>query len=201
MLNDELKSYKVRGLRLEKRSDINLVFSTSEFNPVEALNTLSFKFKSQSEQICKGCKGKLKHISSLRANESKLINEIRELGDKSSLGLLVEDHTDPVTAKHIRLEAPRTNEESTQVSKAVQTKFSIDYVPPDKQQVVAFIRVCWPSGDRSRKLPNDLTRLGINILRGTYADIGTAMLKHSMIKQHGYKWFLKRLTKSDTSLS
>ncbi len=99
-----MKSRSICGLLIEKRSDINLMFSFFEFNPIDVLNSLTFKLKSQSEHICKSCKRKIKHLSSLRANKLKLIQECQELASKSPSGLVSEDNTREVTAKCARID-------------------------------------------------------------------------------------------------
>ena len=63
------------------------------------------------------------------------------------------------------------------------------------------VKVKWPSQDRERKLPEDLTSLGKMLLRGTYKQIAAVVWKNPKIKKkelQGFRW-LMTLTKSATN--
>ncbi len=73
-------------LILEKRSNINLVCSTGEFNPLYVIRSLKFEVRRFSTHICKRCKGKLKHLKNLHEQVSRTENEIQKMYEESSEG-------------------------------------------------------------------------------------------------------------------
>ncbi len=68
--------------------------------------------------------------------------------------------------------------------KAVQTNLSFSYENDDtrSKDAVAYVHVCWPTGDRSRRLPSDLTRIAIHLLRTQNKEIAKASWAHPLIR-------------------
>lgn len=217
---------KICGLTLEKRSDINRMDSTGEFNPLEVIRTLTFIVLSGNAKylICKKCKGKLKTLKNHRENVCKAEEELRCMHrsinqeDESASNRLAtstsvcgpETSTTVYTSPGKRTLATELSEESmnenkkTKLSaqsyspKAVQTNLTFNV---DKSASVAcFIHVCWPSCDRSRKLQDDLVKIGVSLLRGTYKEIALSLWKHPEIRNNLIALLLKEVNKECESM-
>ena len=200
--------------------------STGEFNPLEVIRTLTFIVLSGNAKylICKKCKGKLKTLKNHRENVCKAEEELRCMHrsinqeDESASNRLAtstsvcgpETSTTVYTSPGKRTLATELSEESmnenkkTKLSaqsyspKAVQTNLTFNV---DKSASVAcFIHVCWPSCDRSRKLQDDLVKIGVSLLRGTYKEIALSLWKHPEIRNNLIALLLKEVNKECESM-
>ena len=76
---------------------------------------------------------------------------------------------------------------------SVQTNAT--YPIKSSTSTTAFISVKWPTLERHKELSNDLTNIGVKLLKGTYPEIAKAVWAHAEINKSLIGLFLKEINK------
>jgi hypothetical protein len=119
----------------------------------------------------------LKSYVQSNAKTRKIEEELKGICDKSGSAISTTSNTNEKSnslGKHLQFK------ESD--SKECQTNLSFPHDANNSSDTVAYVHVCWPSGDRSRKLPPDLTKMAIYLLRTQNKNIAKFALKHPLIR-------------------
>ena len=164
-----MKCCRLCAIELESQIDFNLVNGSGEFRPIDAISQLPFTIENKSPYVCRTCKSKLKSYVQSKEKTRKIEEELRFNYNKSGSATSTTNSTKNVNEK-----------ESRTCSKESQTNLSFSH---DKNnETVAYVHVCWPSGDRSRKLPSDLTKMAIYLLRTQNKNVATFAFKHPLMR-------------------
>ena len=124
--------------------------------------SIPFQLGSNSPYVCQRCRTALKNAFQARDKVHKLERELKELHLEAGYPC------DYVSSKACVSSGSQNDQEQKHANeiktdKAVQTNMTFE--TSTSQETVAFVYVCWPSGDRIRKLPSDLTKMAIYLLR------------------------------------
>ena len=172
-----MKSCRLCAVELKSQLDFNLINGSGEFRPIDAICQLSFTIVNTSPYVCRTCKAKLKSYVQSKAKTRKIEEELKGICDKSGTAISTTSNTNEKSnslGKHLQFK------ESD--SKECQTNLSFPHDANNSSDTVAYVHVCWPSGDRSRKLPPDLTKMAIYLLRTQNKNIAKFALKHPLIR-------------------
>ncbi len=178
-----MKICKLCSLELTNPKDFNLIAGSSEFQPIDAIAQLPFAIASASQYVCRRCRGNLKLYVQAKKKTQKLEEELRETYFKSGSSV-----SGSCTHKEQASTIMESKEVQTNLSFALETGNS-------SRDTVAYVHVCWPTGDRSRKLPPDLTQMAIYLLRTQNQNIAKLALKHPLIRHHIVKFLEKDINK------
>ena len=161
--------------------DFNLVASSGEFRPIDAILQLPFNIRNHSPYVCRKCKGNLKSYIQAKEKFHKIEEQLRETYRKCGFVECADSHEKP---------------EPKMECKEIQTNLSFALEPESSRcDTVAYVHVCWPYGDRSRRLPPDLTQIAIYLLRTQNKNIAKMVLKHPLIRPHILKFIEKEISR------
>ena len=135
-------------------------------------------------------RGSLKSWVQARQKANKIEKELEEIYAKSA-----SDSRKVVSVSH---SIPNQHEKHEPVTecKAVQTNLSFPIeTESSTSDIVAYVHVCWSSGDRSRRLPPDHTQLAIYLLRTQNKNMAKFALKHALIRAHILTFIEKEINK------
>ena len=130
-----MKYCRLCAIELKSQIDFNLVNGSGEFRPIDAISQLPFTIENKSLYVCRTCKSKLKSYVQSKEKTRKIEEELRFNYNRSGSATSTTNSTKNVNEK-----------ESRTCSKESQTNLSFSH---DKNnETVAYVHVCWPSGDR-----------------------------------------------------
>ena len=168
---------------IEKQFDKYLAES-KEFNAVLEIQTLPFcPRENNSRYICKVCRAKLKKHRELLGKQSELEKEILIVnsGASEEQGCGVSDQETPLVSEVEPLGAQTEIEEKTK--------------HPDVS-----VKVCWPSKEVNKKLPEDLESLGKMLVCGTYKQMANAIWKNEQLKKELVEYLKKDIERECSEL-
>ena len=88
-----------------------------------------------------------------------------------------------------------TQDQHTRINADKNTQTNMSFAIDNFDETVAFVHVCWPTGTRNRKLPSDLTKKAIYLLRIHNTNMAKFALKHPLIRAHLIKLIGKEINK------
>ena len=161
------------AIELQSQLDFNLVNGLGQFRPIEAIIQLPFTIANTSPYVCRSCKNKLKSYVQSKAKTRKIENEIKNACERS--GTNKAENTENENSNSL-MKCVETE------SKEIQTNLSFSNDIKGSNQTVAYVHVCWPTGDRSRLVPADLTKMAIYLLRSQNKNMAKFAFKHPLMK-------------------
>ena len=189
-----MKTCRICACVLVNRKDFNLVAGTSEFRPIDSIIELSFSLGNSSPYVCQRCKTALKNVFEARKKVRNVENELRNLHVKT--GYLCEERSNDTFEVVQQQPACCKSNNLSKADKDTQTNMTFDSKSNTQQQeTVAFVYVNWPSGGRIRKLPSDLTKMAIYLLRTQNKNMAKFALKHPQISSHLRVLIAKEISK------
>lgn len=116
----------------------------------------------------------MKTLFQARDKIRKLENELKELHLKAGF-----------SCEHALCGSNCDDQQKLQskTDEAIQTNVSFE-VNNNSEETIAFVYVSWPSCDKIRKLPSDLTRMAVYLLRTQNKNIAKFAFKHPLIRAH-----------------
>ena len=168
-----MKCCRLCAIELQSQLDFNLVNGLGQFRPIEAIIQLPFTIANTSPYVCRSCKNKLKPYVQSKAKTRKIENEIKNACERS--GTNKAENTENENSNSL-MKCVETE------SKETQTNLSFSNDIKGSNQTVAYVHVCWPTGDRSRLVPADLTKMAIYLLRSQNKNMAKFAFKHPLMK-------------------